>query len=234
MSEVSEAPARSDQEPQERLLSALVAKALQNPASGISYVVAILRGYWYRLLLTLLGRRFKAGSRFRVFGRLSVRGPGSVTFGDNVALWGRVNAWTYHHDARITVANDVMMSGTRFGSAKEIRVGRNSILADASIRDTDFHSTRADRRSAGAPIRVAPVILEDNVWVAAGAILLPGTIIGENSVVSAAAVCMRNYPANKIILGNPAKVVAPIPSLDAGGPTAGANLPLPEPEEVAF
>lgn len=192
----------------------LARKAMNEPGSAILYALALLKGYWYRGILRALGRDFRAGRRFRAFGRLSVRGPGSVVFGDNVALWGRVNAWTYAPGARIVIADDVMMSGTRFACAREIRVGRNSILADAGIRDTDMHSTRADRRSPGAPVRVASVEIGDNVWVAAGAILLPGTNIGENSVVGAAAVCMRSFPANKVILGNPAKVAMPIPSID--------------------
>jgi acetyltransferase-like isoleucine patch superfamily enzyme len=180
------------------------------------------------------GHRFRAGSRLRIFGRLSVRGPGEVVFGDNVATWGQVNVWTYAPDAQIIVHDNVMMSGTRFASARQIRVGRDCILADASIRDTDFHSTRADRRSAEAPIRVEPVEIGDNVWVAAGAVLLPGTTIGENSVVAAAAVCMRRFPANKVILGNPARVAMPIPPLN--GAHAGANLigSLSEAEEASL
>ncbi len=202
-----------------------VERAIESPGAAISYAVAILKGHWYRAVFRLLGRRFQAGSRFRVFGTLSVRGPGLVSMGDNVALWGRVTAWTYAADATILVEDGVMMSGTRFACASRVRVGRNSILADASIRDTDFHSTRADRRNPDAPIRVAPIDIGENVWVAAGAILLPGTSIGENSVVGAAAVCMRSFPANKVILGNPAKVAMPIPSIagdsDTTLPAAG-------------
>jgi acetyltransferase-like isoleucine patch superfamily enzyme len=186
------------------------------------YALALLKGYWYRAILWALGRDFRAGRRFRAFGRLSVRGPGSVVFGDNVALWGRVNAWTYAPGARILIADDVMMSGTRFACAREIRVGRNSIVADAGIRDTDMHSTRADRRSPGAPVRVASVEIGENVWVAAGALVMPGVSIGENSVVGAAAVCMRSFPPNKVIFGNPAKVAMPIPSVD------GRDWPTPE------
>jgi acetyltransferase-like isoleucine patch superfamily enzyme len=197
-------------------LSSLVGRALTDPGHAISYAIALAKGYWYRGIFRVLGRRFRAGSRFRVFGRLSVRGPGEVVFGDNVAMWHRVNAWTYSADARLIVGDNVMMSGTRFACATEIRIGSDSIVADASIYDTDFHSTRADRRSPKAPIRVAPVDIGPNVWIAAGAILLPGTTIGENSVVGAGAVCMRGFPANKVIFGNPAKVAMPIPSI--GGP----------------
>lgn len=205
---------------------------MKEPGTAFLYAVALLKGYWYRAVLSALGRDFRAGRRFRAFGRLSVRGPGSVVFGDNVALWGRVNAWTYAPGARILIADDVMMSGTRFACAKEIRVGRNSIVADAGIRDTDMHSTRADRRSPGAPVRIAPVEIGENVWVAAGAILLPGTNIGENSVVGAAAVCMRSFPANKVILGNPAKVAMPIPSIDEREWQTADALAAPEREEA--
>jgi acetyltransferase-like isoleucine patch superfamily enzyme len=198
-------------------IGALMRRGFANPGQGIVYMVALVKGYWYRVVFRLLGRRFRAGARFRVFGRLSVKGPGEVVFGDNVALWSRVNAWTYAPDARLTAGDNVMMSGTKFACAREIRIGSDSILADASIYDTDFHSTRADRRSPSAPIRVAPVVIGNNVWVAAGAILLPGTTIGENSVVGAAAVCMRSFPPDKVILGYPAKVAMPIPSMDDRG-----------------
>jgi acetyltransferase-like isoleucine patch superfamily enzyme len=218
----------------ERSVGALARRALNEPGAAILYALAILNGYRYRVILWALGRRFRVGRRFRAFGRLSVRGPGSVEFGDNVALWGRVNAWTYAPDARIIIADDVMMSGTRFACAREIRVGRNSILADAGIRDTDMHSTRADRRSPSAPIRVAPVEVGANVWVAAGAILLPGTSIGENSVIGAAAVCMRSFPANKVILGNPAKVAMPIPSGDSGASMTIDDLSISAKEEAVL
>jgi len=203
-----------------------VGRALREPGAAFLYALALLKGYWYRAKYRLLGRRFRAGSRLRVFGRLSVRGPGEVVFGDNVAMWHRVNAWTYSDDAQLVVGDNVMMSGTRFACAREIRVGKDSILADASIYDTDFHSTRVDRRSPSAPIRVAAVDIGNNVWIAAGAIILPGTTIGENSVVGAGSVCMRGFPANKVILGNPAKVVMPVPSIGGSAPVLETADPI--------
>ena len=211
-----------------RSVGTLVSRGLENPGQAMLYAIALFKGYWYRAVLKMLGRRFRAGSRFRVFGRLSVRGPGEVVFGDNVATWGRVNAWTYAADAQLVAGDDVMMSGTKFACARRISVGRGSILADASIYDTDFHSTRADRRSPDAPIRIAPVEIGENVWVAAGAILLPGTTIGQNSVVGAAAVCMRSFPADKVILGNPAKVAMPIPSIGGAASAPEGDIAFDE------
>jgi acetyltransferase-like isoleucine patch superfamily enzyme len=197
----------------------LLGRAIREPGRAFLHALALAKGFLYPTLIRLTGHRIRVGRRFAIFGHLSVRGPGEVVFGDNVALWGRVNAWTYNRDARIVVGDRVMMGGTRFGCARQIHVGRECILADASIRDTDFHSIRADRRSPDAPIRVAAVDIGANVWVGAGAVLLPGTVIGENSVVGAAAVCMRAFPANKVIIGNPAKVAMPIPNAESSAPT---------------
>lgn len=188
-------------------------QALSNPARALRVGLALLKGRWYKLYYPLRGIRFRAGRNLKVYGSLSIRGPGEVIFGDNVTVFKAATPWTVSPQARITVGDNTMMSGPRFGCVQEIRIGRDCILAEIRLTDSDFHSTRADRRSDGAPVRVAPVIVEDNVWVGELAALLAGTTIGRNSVVSFGAICMRQYPENVIIMGNPAKVVAPIPAL---------------------
>ena len=187
-------------------------RALRDPRRAWSAGIASLRGWWYKISLPARGIRFSAGKAFRVAGRLIVRGPGEVRFGDRVRVNMTVTPWTHARDARIEVGDDTFLNGTRFGCAESIRIGRSCILADASILDTNFHSTRADRHDPAAPVRVAPVVLADNVWVAASAGILPGTHVGENSVVSFGAVVSGTFPADVIIAGNPASILRPIPS----------------------
>jgi hypothetical protein len=55
----------------------------KNPHLLIPGGLAWLRGWWYRILFRLQGRRFAAGPMFRVYGPLRVSGPGSVRFGRN-------------------------------------------------------------------------------------------------------------------------------------------------------
>lgn len=55
-----------------------------------------------------------------------------------------------------------------------------------------------------------PIVLEDNVWLGGGVIVLPGVTIGENSVIGAGAVVTKDVPANSIAVGNPARVVRSI------------------------
>jgi acetyltransferase-like isoleucine patch superfamily enzyme len=55
-----------------------------------------------------------------------------------------------------------------------------------------------------------PIVIERNVWIAAGATLLGGITVGENSVVAAAAVVTRSVPPDTLVAGNPARVIRSI------------------------
>lgn len=51
------------------------------------------------------------------------------------------------------------------------------------------------------------VIVEDDVWIGAGSIILPGVIIGKGSVIGAGSVVTKSIPPYSITVGNPAKVI---------------------------
>jgi acetyltransferase-like isoleucine patch superfamily enzyme len=191
-------------------VQALLRRVRREPRRALAAGRALMKGYLYRVYYRSRGIRFRAGRNLRVFGRLSIRGPGEVVFGDNVVVYGRTTPWTYDPEARIVVGDNVILEA-EFGCAREIVIGRDCIVGRCNIMDTDFHSTRADRRSAGAPVRVAPVHIGANVWIGQNAGILPGTRIGDNSVVSFGTICVREYPANVVLAGNPAKVAGKIP-----------------------
>jgi acetyltransferase-like isoleucine patch superfamily enzyme len=207
-------------------------RAFREPGLAVRRVRALVKGHWYKVWFRLRGFRFKAGRNFRVNGSLSLRGPGTVVFGDDIVINGHVTPWTQSPAARIVIGNNVMLGSTRFGCVKEIVIGDDCLLASAQFTDTDFHSVQANRRTDEAPVRVAPIRIERNVWIGENAAILPGTTIGENSVVGFATVCMRPYPANVVILGNPGKVVGPIPGTEPPAaivsPPPGAGVVLVE------
>lgn len=51
------------------------------------------------------------------------------------------------------------------------------------------------------------VVLGNDVWVGAKAMILSGVTIGDGAIVAAKAVVVKNVPAYSIVAGNPAKVV---------------------------
>lgn len=57
---------------------------------------------------------------------------------------------------------------------------------------------------------VKSVHIGKNVWLGAGAIILPGVTVGENSIVAAGAVVTKDVPANTIVGGVPAKFIKSI------------------------
>lgn len=192
-------------------------EAARRPFHALRVVRALAKGYWYKVWYPLIGIRFRAGRNLRVNGTLSVRGPGEVILGNDVLVNGHATPWTYSRGARIEIGDNVILGSTRFGCVRQIVVGPDCLLASAQFTDTNFHSTHADRRSASAPVHVAPVRLDRNVWVAENAACLPGTEIGENSVVGFGSICSKVFPANVVILGNPGRVVGRIPQAGMAG-----------------
>ncbi|ART63403.1 sugar O-acetyltransferase [Kushneria marisflavi] len=83
---------------------------------------------------------------------------------------------------------------------QDVQIGPNVQLL-APTHPLDAASRRA-KLEAGAPI-----VIEDNVWLGGGAIVLAGITIGENSVIGAGAVVTRDIPANVVAVGNPARVI---------------------------
>jgi len=52
-----------------------------------------------------------------------------------------------------------------------------------------------------------PIALGDNVWLGGGVIVCPGVTIGDNTVVGAGSVVIRDLPADVVAVGSPARVV---------------------------
>ena len=59
-----------------------------------------------------------------------------------------------------------------------------------------------------------PVYIGENVWIGAGAVILPGIRIGENSVIGAGSIVTKDIPANVVAVGNPCRVLRPIGERD--------------------
>ncbi|MGX7873926.1 sugar O-acetyltransferase [Mesorhizobium sp. ORM6] len=110
----------------------------------------------------------------------------------------------------------------------DIRVGRNVFvnqnctfydLGGLDIADDVMIGPNVSLITSGHPLEPArrrafttakPIVIERNVWIAAGATVIGGVTVGENSVIAAGAVVTRDVPPNMLVGGNPAKVIRPI------------------------
>jgi acetyltransferase-like isoleucine patch superfamily enzyme len=96
---------------------------------------------------------------------------------------------TFYDLGGLTIADDVM-------------IGPNVSLITAS------HPVEPSQRRAC--VIGKPITIERNVWIAAGATIIGGVTVGENSVVAAGAVVTREVPRNTLVGGNPARVIRSI------------------------
>ena len=165
----------------------------------------------YRLRAACGGTRLAVGKRFSVLGSLRLRGGGQVIFGDDVIIGTRTDIFTHETDAIVRIGHRCFLNGTRISAVQLIEIGDDAILADVRLMDTDFHSVSKRRQQKDAPVAVQPIHIKNNVWIAAGAAVLKGVTIGENSMIGFGSVVVKDIPANVIASGNPCKEIGTVP-----------------------
>ncbi len=85
---------------------------------------------------------------------------------------------------------------------KNVLVGPNVIMRTANHK---FNDSNILIRNQGHDI--GDIVIEDDVWIAAGVILLSGIKIGKGAVIGAGAVVTKDIPSMAVAVGNPAKVI---------------------------
>jgi len=89
-----------------------------------------------------------------------------------------------------------------------VRIGSGVLIAANVTITSRGHRVELPRWGVTAD---APVAIEDDVWIGAGAIVLPGVTIGRGSVVAAGAVVAADVPPFTVVGGVPAKTIKPVP-----------------------
>ena len=102
--------------------------------------------------------------------------------------------------------NVVIMPGCLMMSAGGITIEDGAMIA-ANVQLISNNHDLYERHV----ITCRPIHIGKNVWIGAGATILPGVSIGENAIVGAAGVVTKDVPADTIVAGNPAKIIKRIP-----------------------
>ena len=85
---------------------------------------------------------------------------------------------------------------------KECLIGPSATLAGNSYRYDDLETPIRRQNQVSRGIRVG-----DNVWIAAGCVVLDGTDIGSGTIVTANSVVSGRIPPNSVCQGNPATII---------------------------
>ena len=91
----------------------------------------------------------------------------------------------------------------------EITIGNNVFIGPNSTLCTIIHELDKEKRNEGI-MQAKPILIEDNVWIAANVVILPGVTIHEGAVVGAGSVVTKDIPAYTLAAGNPCKALRPI------------------------
>lgn len=142
--------------------------------------------WWRCFLLRLFGS--KIGKGVRIQGSARIWQPWRLEIGDNSWIDGNVNLYT----------------------VDDISIGSNSVVSDGVFLCTATH----DIHSAGFQLVTRPLRLENNVWIAARAIVLPGVIVGAGAVVGAGSVVTKHVEPSSVVAGNPARNVGSLKKQD--------------------
>lgn len=141
--------------------------------------------YWSVRMDTPPYRRFSLGKKSVVESYSCINNAvGDIIIGDHT---------------RIGIHNTIIGPVT-IGSHVNLAQGITVTALNHNYSDT---TKRIDEQG----VSTKPVIIGDDVWIGANAVILPGVTIGSHVVVAAGAVVTKDVPENTIVAGVPAKVI---------------------------
>ena len=96
---------------------------------------------------------------------------------------------------------------TTIFSSKSVSIGSNCLIAPFCYIVDANHQTRSDYLIRNQPMSISPVVIEDDVWIGAHSVVLPGVTIHRGAVVGAGSVVTKDVPAFAIVAGSPARLI---------------------------
>lgn len=169
-----------------------------------------------------LVNRVSWGVGWRVYGLPLIQrhGRSRIEIGDHLHMrnWFSSNPLGVHHrsilatwapGAEISIGSQVNMTGTTIVAEARVLIGNHiRIGANCTIIDTDFHPLVArERRATPRAGASRAVVIEDDVFIGMGSMILKGSHIGQGAIVGAGSVVSGTVPPGTVVAGNPARVV---------------------------
>ncbi len=165
------------------------------------------------LAMLLLSSRWKTrrctsvGRWVRVQGSLFVDNGGTIRLGERVRLRGLplpIELAAMPGGVLEIGERTYINAGASIAAQCSVKIGARCAIGNLTlIMDTDFHSTHDHTVAPEA----RPVVIEDDVWLAARVTVLKGVTIGRGAVVAAGAVVTKDVAPYTLVGGVPARLI---------------------------
>jgi acetyltransferase-like isoleucine patch superfamily enzyme len=154
----------------------------------------------------------------QMFRFIKTKADRAVVFGEHVSCYAGCS-FAIGPKGSCSIGDFTLLNGAIIMAEERIEIGKYCLISwNVGIADSDFHPLDAAARRVDAmalapflpnrpprpEIKTKPVVIEDDVWIGMGAVILKGVRIGQGSVVAAGAVVTRDVPPNTVVAGNPA------------------------------
>ena len=114
-------------------------------------------------------------------------------------------------DAFLRIGSNVGITASTIVCKKSVVIGDNVLIGGGCfIFDTNFHPIQSKERINPLTSNNGekkPVIISNNVFLGSSCIICKGVTIGENAVIAAGSVVVKDVPANEVWGGNPARFI---------------------------
>lgn len=167
-------------------------------SSKVLNVYGIIKGIYY------LRHSKKLGKRPQVKGNPYIDKHLGLYIGDRINLWSFFDKICFFGGGKLEIGDDCFINnGTIIECRDNICMGNNvNIGYRVLISDTSNHSIDGIE-----PVKVKPIKIGNNVWIASNCTILAGITIGDNSIVGAGSVVTKDILTNTLVVGNPPKVI---------------------------
>ena len=161
--------------------------------------------FWVKLFLNPFFHQKGKGSTIRWQSRIDV-----LPF--NKFVLGAGSAIEDYCTINNGVGNVIIGKNTLIGMGNTligpIKIGNNVIFAQNIVASALNHEYRDPNLPIyKQPIITKEIIIEDDCWIAANAVITAGVTIGKHSVIAAGAVVTKDIPPYCVAVGNPAKIL---------------------------
>ncbi len=215
---ISNPPARGHSRNECSMLKKIIHALVTDPLSIPMYI-------WSKLLVLWISsiQNIEINGEIILIGKplIDIRKGCNLSIGDGVTLNSRnkgyhinlyspVKLFADRPGAEIRIGDKTRIVGTCIHAYESVVIGSNCLIAancqifDGNGHDLSFPNVedRINTRGTSKPVKI-----EDNVWIGANSIVLPGVTIGKGSVISVNSVVNKDIPPMVVAGGNPAIII---------------------------